>query len=109
MPKPTETRFKVPTAAAANSKVSISPSPSVNKIGTIKRQERTARNSHKEISRMLPTMPVTAPSATEANSSSDNATLPVIRTRADPDLTNSSPAATARIASVAAPPGWSLV
>jgi len=54
---------------------------------------------------MLPIRPVTAPSATEANSSSANATLPVIRTRASPGLTNSSRAAAARIAWVAAPPG----
>ena len=45
------------------------------------------------------------PEETEANSSSANATLPVIRTRASPDLTNSSAAAVARIAWVAAPPG----
>ena len=49
----------------------------------------------------------TAPLATLANSSSASATLPVMRTRASPDLTNSSLLAAARIAAVAAPPGSS--
>ena len=52
---------------------------------------------------MLPIRPATAPWATEANSSSANATLPVIRARASPDLTNSSSAAASRIARVATP------
>ncbi len=107
MPKPTETRFRVPTAAAANNRVSISPSPSVSRIGPISRHDRTARNSHSEINRMLPIMPATAPWATLANSSSESATLPVMRTRASPALTNSSLLAAARIAAVAAPPGSS--
>ena len=107
MPKPTDTRLRVPTAAAANNRVSISPSPSVSRIGTISRHVRTARNSHSEISRTLPIMPATAPFATLANSSSERATFPVMRTRAAPDLTNSSVFAAARIAAVAAPPGSS--
>ena len=90
MPKPTDTRFSVPTAAAANSSVSIRPSTRVSRIGTISRQVCTARNSHSVISTTLPIRPTTAPCATVANSSSASATWPVMRTRAAPDLTNSS-------------------
>ena len=49
-PNPTETRLSVPTATVANSTVSISPSTSVIRIGTMSRHERTARNSHSVIS-----------------------------------------------------------
>ena len=57
------------------------------------------------ISTTLPISPTTAPCTTVANSSSASATWPVMRTRASPDFTNSSPAMTSRIASVASPPG----
>ena len=106
-PNPTDTRFRVPTATDAKNRVIIRPRPSVIKIGTISRQDRTARNSQREISRTLPIRPQTAPWATVANSSSARATWPVMRTRATPDCTKSSCAITARIACVAAPPGSS--
>ena len=86
MPNPTDTRLSVPTATEANSRVSISPSPSVARIGTISRQVCTARNSHSVISTTLPISPTTAPCTTVANSSSASATWPVMRTRASPDL-----------------------
>ena len=73
-PNPTETRFNVPTAAAANSTVRISPRPKVSRIGTISRHVRTARNSHNVINTTLPIRPSIAPSATVANSSSAKAT-----------------------------------
>ena len=73
---------------SANSSVSISPSTSVSRIGTISRQVCTARNSHSVISTTLPIRPSTAPWATEANSSSASATCPVMRTRASPPCTN---------------------
>ena len=101
----TDTRFSVPTATAANPVVSSRPSTSVPSTGKISRQDRMARNSHSAISAKLPANPATAPCATIANSSSASATLPVIRTRACPPATNSSLAAIARSASVAAPPG----
>ncbi len=104
-----EIRFSVPTASAANPVVSSSPRTSVSRIGTISRQERTARNSQIVMSTRLPTSPATAPCATVANSSSARGTLPVIRTCARPDATNSSFAAAARRASVAAPPGSSAL
>ena len=78
--------------------VSSRPRNSVIRIGMISRQVCTARNSHSVISTTLPIRPSTAPSATEANSSSASATWPVIRTCASPDLTNSRSAMTARIA-----------
>ena len=107
MPNPTDTRLSVPTATDANSSVSISPSPSVPRIGTISRQVRTARNSHSVISAVLMISPVTMPCATVANSSSASGTDPVIRTCAWPAFTNSSRAMAARTASVASPPGCS--
>ena len=103
----TLTRFSVPTASAANPVVSNKPSASVSRIGTISRQLRTARNNHSATSTVLPTRPSTAPSATVANSSSSSATDPVSRTWARPALTNSSPAAAARMAWVGAWPGTS--
>ena len=106
-PNPTETRFSVPIAVAAKSSVSIRPRPSVARIGTISRQLPTARASQSAISATLPISPVTVPSATVANCVSASATGPVIRTCAAPLSTKGSFAAAARMAAVAAPPGWS--
>ena len=107
-PNPTETRLSVPTATDANSRVSARPRVRVIRIGTISRQLRTARNSQSVISATLPIRPTSMPSATEANSSSDSAIWPVIRTRASPVCTKGSCAAMARIARVACPPGSSV-
>ena len=87
MPNPTETRFRVPMAAAAKVTVSSRPRPRVSRIGTISRQVRTAKNSQREINATLPTSPDTIPSATVANSSFARATAPVIRTLASPACT----------------------
>ena len=103
--KATEIRFSVPTAIEAKAVVSASPSTSVVATGRISRQETRARNSQSTTRQNEPIRPATAPLATEANSSSARATLPVIRTRATPDCTNGRVRAAARIASVAAPPG----
>ncbi len=105
MPKPTETRLSVPTAKVANNRVSISPIPSVSRIGTINRQLRTARNSQSEIRTMLAARPATMPCATVANSSSASATEPVTRTRASPEATSGNPAISSRRRAAAAPPG----
>ena len=104
-PNPTDTRLSVPTEAAANSTVSISPSTRVSRIGTISRHDRTARNSHNVISTMLPISPWAAPWATVENSSSAAATWPVIFDTRGAGLHDSRSAITARMAAVAAPPG----
>ncbi len=105
--KATDTRFSVPTASAANPVVSSRPSTSVSSTGAISRQVRTASHSSTPTSNALPSRPVTAPLAMVANSSSSSATDPVSRTWALPALTNSSLAAAARMAWVAAAPGCS--
>ena len=103
----TEIRLSRPTAMAAKPVVSSSPRISVNTIGTISRQERTASVSHTSTSTTLPMVPAAMPSATVENSSSASATSPVNRTCACPARTNSNVAAAARMASLAAPPGSS--
>ena len=101
----TEIRFSGLLVTVANPVVSNSPATSVTRIGTISRHVRTANASHTITSAVLPSSPATAPCATVANSSSVNATDPVIRTRACPVRTNSCRPIAARIASVAAAPG----
>ena len=87
MANATEIRFSVPTASAAKPVVSSRPRISVNAIGTVRRHDRTAANSHTITSRKLPPSPNAAPCATDENSSSSKATEPVIRTLAEPSCT----------------------
>ena len=105
MANATEIRLSGLLVSVAKPVVSSSPNTRVSTMGTISRQDRTASASHTTTSTRLATSPKTAPWATVANSSSASATDPVTRTRACFVATNSSRAAAARSASVAAAPG----
>ncbi len=106
MAKATEIRLSVPTAAAAKDAVTISPTTTV---ATMARIRRGARNPAKRIASTTSAVrivPDSAPSLTEANSSSSSGTSPVRRMRT-PCSARCSEAAISRIVWLAAAPGCS--
>ncbi len=104
--KATEIRLMTPMNTAAKLIVSARPSSRVARIGTISRQERSARNSHSAISSTLMMPPTTSPWVSEANCSSDKRDLTGIIDRGAAGLARPAGFSAIRTsAAVATPPG----